>query len=245
MSEHNETSLHHTTARRRKFRKYLPEFVYGGIDWLVTTFAVVAWATWANLDLSIVLILWFANLFADGFSMSIWAYLAAKSEKDDYEKHKAIEYREIEHLREKEIEEVREIYAAKWFEWELLEQVVEVIIADDDRRVDVMMKEELEMNESDKSPFLIWVSTITSFIIIWFIPLLTYVISYFTPITDEKLFPTAIMLTAIGFIIIWLMKSRVNQTNKLRAVAETVWLGILAAIVAYYVWFVLEMIIAW
>lgn len=37
--------------------KYLPEFVYGGIDGLVTTFAVVAGATGASLNLDVVLIL--------------------------------------------------------------------------------------------------------------------------------------------------------------------------------------------
>lgn len=63
---------------------YLPEFVYGGIDGLVTTFAVVAWATWANLDISVVVILWCANLFADGFAMSVGAYLSAKAERAQY-----------------------------------------------------------------------------------------------------------------------------------------------------------------
>lgn len=63
------------------FQKYLWEFVYGGIDGAVTTFAVVAWAMWAGLPTKIILILGFANLFADGFSMSIWAYLSSKSER--------------------------------------------------------------------------------------------------------------------------------------------------------------------
>ena len=52
-------------------RKYLSEFVYGGIDGIVTTFAVVAGAVGASLSSGIILILGFANLFADGFSMEI------------------------------------------------------------------------------------------------------------------------------------------------------------------------------
>ena len=43
---------------------YLGEFVYGAIDGAVTTFAVVAGATGANLSPTIILILGFANLFA-------------------------------------------------------------------------------------------------------------------------------------------------------------------------------------
>ena len=52
-------------------KRYLPEFVYGGIDGAVTTFAVVAGVIGASLSPAIVLILGFANLFADGFSMDI------------------------------------------------------------------------------------------------------------------------------------------------------------------------------
>ncbi len=63
-------------------RRYLPEFVYGGIDGSVTTFAVVAGAIGASLSSSIILILGFANLIADGFSMAISNYLSTKSQQD-------------------------------------------------------------------------------------------------------------------------------------------------------------------
>lgn len=62
-------------------RNYLPQMVYGAVDGTVTTFAVVAGATGWNLSSATIIILWLANLFADGASMSISAYLAAKSEK--------------------------------------------------------------------------------------------------------------------------------------------------------------------
>lgn len=240
---HDEAVLHQQTTGRWAFTKYLPEFVYGWIDGLVTTFAVVAGATWANLDLSVVLILWFANLFADGFSMSVGAYLANKSEHDTYKKNLAIEYREIEHLREKEIQEIRDIYAAKWFEGELLEQVVAKIIEDKERWVDVMMKEELELSKPDKQPFLVGLSTLLAFVIIWLIPLLTYVISYLTDKDPETLFPVSIGLTAAWFLGIGWMKSWVNQTAHRKAMLETVILWGLAAGVAYYVGFVLEKIV--
>ena len=62
-----------------KFDDYLGEFVYGALDGSVTTFAVVAGAAGAGLSPAIVLILGFANLLADGLSMSIGSYLSAKS----------------------------------------------------------------------------------------------------------------------------------------------------------------------
>ena len=84
----------------------------------------------------------------------------------------------MDNLPEKERAEIREIYEAKGFEGELLEQVVEVICADRDRWVDVMMKEELEMQEETKSPFAMGAVTFVSFILVGLIPLLVYVYDY-------------------------------------------------------------------
>ena len=54
----------------------IEDFVYGATDGAVTTFAVVAGVVEAAaLSPSIILILGFANLFADGFSMAIGNYL--------------------------------------------------------------------------------------------------------------------------------------------------------------------------
>jgi VIT1/CCC1 family predicted Fe2+/Mn2+ transporter len=64
----------------KNYRKYLPEFVYGGVDGIITTFAIVAGAIGASLSSSIILILGFANLFADGFSMAVSSYLSTKSD---------------------------------------------------------------------------------------------------------------------------------------------------------------------
>lgn len=68
--------------RKRVEKKYLPEFVYGGIDGAITTFAVVSGVIGASLSASIVLILGFANLFADGFSMAVSNYLSTSSRND-------------------------------------------------------------------------------------------------------------------------------------------------------------------
>jgi hypothetical protein len=49
---------------------YLRDWIYGGIDEAVTTFAVASGIAGAQLSPWIVLALGFAKLFADGFSMS-------------------------------------------------------------------------------------------------------------------------------------------------------------------------------
>ena len=109
----SETEIHgyHTVFGR--YQKYLGEFVYGAIDGSVTTFAVIAGASGAHLDSSIIVILGLANLIADGFSMSVGSYLSKKSELERYHKHRNIELWEIEHLPEREIQEIREMYRKK------------------------------------------------------------------------------------------------------------------------------------
>ena len=240
--QHNENTIHGTNSLFSRFENYLGEFVYGGIDGCVTTFAVVAGAVGAELSSSIIIILGFANLLADGLSMSIGAYLSTRSEQDNYQKHRQTEYWEVENLPEVEREEVREIYRAKGFDGKLLEDVVQVITENKDRWVDVMMKEELEMMVEQKSPFLMGLVTYVSFILVGLIPLLIYVWDYFNPVSGS-LFVWSSVLTAFGFIIIGVLKTYVTQTNVWRGVLETVVLGAIAALVSYFVGDVLESLV--
>lgn len=239
----SEDKLHSNSSTWGKFQDYLSEFVYGGIDGSVTTFAVVAGAAGADLSASIVLILGFANLIADGFSMSVGAYLSTKTERDNYERHKNIEYWEVENLPEREVEEVREIYQAKGFEGELLEQVVAKITENKDRWVDVMMKEELEMALENKSPLAMGMVTFVSFIVIGLIPLLIYVYNYVAGVETSNTFAIASVLTSLAFVGIGWLKSYVTQTNQVRSILETLLLGTSAAVLAYVVGNFLESIV--
>ncbi len=238
MSEH---LTHRQTLRFGKIQEYLREFVYGGIDGAVTTFAVVAGGFGADLDAGILLILGFANLLADGFSMSVGAYLSAKSERDNFDKHEKIEYWEIEHLPETEREEIAEIYRQKGFEGELLGNIVDHICADKTLWVSEMMKDELGMIRDTKSPFKIGLATLISFSAVGLIPLLVYLWDFFFP-SEINVFLWTSLLTAFAFFIVGWLKGIVNQTSKLKSVTETVALGLLAAIVAYFVGDLLEQI---
>lgn len=62
--------------------------------------------------------------------------------------HRVIEEErwEIEHHREQEKEELTEMYAAKGFEGKLLEEVINVLMADDNRLLRVMLEEELGLS---------------------------------------------------------------------------------------------------
>jgi vacuolar iron transporter family protein len=235
----NESIIHQESKYFKKLQEYLGEFVYGGIDGAVTTFAVVAGGFGADLDSGIIIILGFANLLADGFSMSVGAYLSSKSNQENYKKHEAIEYWEIENLPDVERQEIKEIYEAKGFEGELLEKVVDQITSNKDLWVAEMMKDELNLMEESKSPFKIGLATFISFILVGFIPLLVYLWTFFNPSSINTFFWTSI-LTGIAFIIVGWLKSIVNQTSSIKSILETLALGVLAAVVAYYVGDILE-----
>ena len=239
---HNEAEIHQQNKLFSRFQDYLGEFVYGGIDGAVTTFAVVAGAVGAGFDSSIILILGFANLFADGFAMSVGAYLSTKSEKDNYQKHKRIEYWEVDNLPEIEKEEIREIYRNKGFEGALLEEVVEVITSDRERWVETMMKDELEMIEESKSPVMMGAVTYFSFVIVGIIPLIIYVVNYLYEFPSNS-FLWSCIFTGIAFIFIGFLKTYVTETSKWRGILETLVLGALAALVSYFVGDVLESIV--
>jgi VIT1/CCC1 family predicted Fe2+/Mn2+ transporter len=244
LKAHNdlESNFHTENNFLKKFQDYLGEFVYGGIDGSVTTFAVVAGSVGANLDAIVIIILGFANLLADGFAMSVGAYLSAKTEKDTYLKHRKVEYWEVENIPDAEKEEVREIYRTKGFSGKLLEDIVEVITSDKDRWVDEMMKNELEMIEEKRSPFLIGFATYISFITIGLIPLVIYVLDFITTI-EINLFLFTCILTSIAFIFIGYLKALFTHKSLLRGIVETLLLGGIAATVAYFVGDILEKII--
>lgn len=72
-------------AKKHSFwGSYLREIVYGGLDGTVTTFAVMAGATGAQLSARVIIILGLANLLADGFSMGMGSYMGEKSEQQYY-----------------------------------------------------------------------------------------------------------------------------------------------------------------
>jgi hypothetical protein len=72
--------------------KYVKSLVFGGLDGIITTFAVVAASVGGSLGTNVILLMGFSNLVADGLSMGFGDYLSSKAE---------FEYTRAEHKREK------------------------------------------------------------------------------------------------------------------------------------------------
>ncbi|MCJ7694840.1 MAG: VIT1/CCC1 transporter family protein, partial [Anaerolineaceae bacterium] len=119
--------------------QYIGSMVYGGLDGIVTTFAVVSGVAGADLGASVILILGMANLFADGFSMAVGAYLSEKSEKEYYEIERSREAWEVENFPEGERAELIEIYKQGGYSDVEAHDLVAIISKDKERWLDTMM----------------------------------------------------------------------------------------------------------
>jgi vacuolar iron transporter family protein len=240
----NETAeqWHAGSGWMRRFETYLPELVYGSIDGIVTTFAVVAGSAGAGLSINIVLILGMANLFADGLSMSIGSYLSKKSEQDNYNKHMRIEAWEIDNMPEVERQEVEEIYRAKGFDGQELEMVVNRITSNKEVWLDTMMKDELGLLVEKKSPFKAGLSTLLAFIVAGAVPLVVYLLAYSKSLGVDP-FVLSSVVTLLAFVFIGYVKTYVTQISLLRSIGETLFLGTAAATVAYLLGDYLERIL--
>ena len=104
--------------------QYIGDFVYGGLDGIITTFAVVSGVAGANLGTGIILILGIANLLADGFSMATGAYLSTRAEQEYYDKERQRETWEVEHFPEGERAELYELYRRNGYSEEEAEQML-------------------------------------------------------------------------------------------------------------------------
>ena len=223
--EHTAEAIAHRIASAN--HNYIRDFIYGGIDGAVTTFAVVSGVSGAELPTSIVLILGFANLAADGFSMAASNYLGTRAEQDDYHRLEKIEYRHIEVAPEGEREEVRQIYREKGFQGEELEKAVELITSDKDRWVKTMLTEEYGLPSEIRSPWTAAFATFAAFFVCGLVPLLPFLFG------ARSSFLMSCVMTGITFFLIGSFKSRWSTSSWLRSGLETLLVGALAAGLAY------------
>ncbi len=220
---------HHEGGQRIK------SLVYGGLDGIITTFAVVAGVAGANLHVGIVLIMGFANLIADGISMAIGDYLSSKAENEYNAAERIREEWEVDNYPDGEKKELIELYVDKGMEQSDAEKVVEIISKDKKTWVDIMMVEELGIIEDEDSPIKNALVTFFSFAFFGFVPLVAYVVSRFAGFLESRTFVAACILTAITLFVLGAQKVRITGKNWFISGMETLIIGGIAATAAYVV----------
>lgn len=145
---HDHHDPHHNDSR-------LSEIILGGQDGLVNVLGVILGVAAATSDSRIVIAAGLAATFAESVSMGAVAYTSTLAENDLYHSEREREYRHIHLAPDVEIHEIREIYLKKGFEGETLDKIVEVITANPDVWVQVMMSEEFQMTPPVRSQALV------------------------------------------------------------------------------------------
>lgn len=226
--EHSAESIRKRLAAGPR-HNYVRDWIYGGIDGSVTTFAIVSGVVGAELAPVVILVLGFANLVADGFSMAASNYMGTRAEQEDLKHLEAVEYRHIEAAPEGEREEVRQIYQEKGFAGEELERVVELITADRKRWVQTMLTEEYGLPREVRSPWRAAASTFSAFLLCGLAPLIPFLLG------AKEAFWFSTILTGAVFFAIGSVKSKWSTSPWWRSGLETLGVGSAAAGLAYAV----------
>jgi len=224
--EHSAEAIHERLLAGPT-HNYLRDWIYGGIDGSVTTFAVVSGVVGAQLSPWIILILGFANLFADGFSMAASNFLGTKAEHDDCRRLEAIENRHIDLAPEGEREEVRQIFQLKGFAGEDLRRIVELVTSDRQRWIRTMLTEEYGLPHEVRSPWIAAVSTFTAFVVCGLVPLLPYVLGV------RQSLSLSMIMTGTVFFAIGSAKSKWSTSSWWQSGLTTFLVGAIAASLAY------------
>ena len=206
------------------------DVVIGMSDGLTVPFALAAGLSAAVTSTSIVVTAGLAEVAAGAIAMGLGGYLAARTDRDHYFSEMAREKGEIEHVRTVEVSEVRDILSEFGLTGAPLEDVVQAITADKDRWTKFMMRFELGLEEPD--PRRAYASALTiggSYIVGGLVPLVPYMLVG----TMAEALKISIVATGIALTIFGAIKGHFTGMNKIRAAAQTLVVGGLAAAAAF------------
>lgn len=214
---------------------YLRDWVYGGIDGAVTTFAVVAGVAGAALSNNVILILGFANLVADGFSMAAGNYSSSRTESEQYDRLVGQVRRRIRDHADAERHVLEQIYERKGFSEGEARSLARTISANEDGWVQTVMIESFGMTPIVRSPIRAALNTYAAFLVCGFVPLLPYLIGLH--------FSVSAAMTGVVFFAIGSLKSRWTDVSWIRSGLNTLAIGGIAAVIAYLIGYGLELVV--
>jgi VIT1/CCC1 family predicted Fe2+/Mn2+ transporter len=221
---------------------YFKEIIYGGIDGIVTTFAVVAGFAGAalsndltaQLSFMIVLLFGLANLFADAASMGLGNFLSVRSEKDLYAAKREHEAGLLHTQPDKEVAQTISILVDKGFTAEQATTMANLYKTNQEYWTDFMMQHEHELSDPrGENEVFTGLATFSSFLVFGSIPLLPFIFQSEGSALIAFLYSSFGTLCAL--IALGLLKWRVIGTKLMPSLTEVVLVGGTAAILAYIV----------
>jgi len=178
---------HHTPASGLEYRHRgggvesggnLRAAVFGVNDGLISNASLILGIAGATADNQIVLLSGVAGLVAGAFSMAAGEYVSVRSQREMFEYQIGLEREELEHYPDEEAEELALIYAARGIEASAARQMAKDLIADPDKALDTLAREELGLNPDDLgSPWGAAAFSFASFALGATIPLMPFLVA--------------------------------------------------------------------
>lgn len=223
--------------------RYLKSWVYGGLDGIITTFAIVAGVAGAALSVNIILILGFANLIADGISMAIGDYLSTKAEREYYDLERKREAWEVKNHPKGEETEMLEIYEKKGLSKNDSKALVSILKRNNKFWIDTMMHDELGLIKTRGSPVKNAFVTFGSFAMFGFVPLVLYVLAAIFDWNISNGFLWTSVLAGFAMFGLGAAKTKITGKKWFRSGFETLLIGGVAAGAAYLIGNLLSQIV--
>jgi len=133
------------THKQHRTKNSLRDVILGGQDGLVNMLGIALGVVAAGGSNHVLVVTGIAAAITESISMGAVAYTSFGSDRDFYLAERDREQREIASKPDEERKEIREIYAAKGFKGQLLEDVVSTITSNRETWVGTMMNEALHL----------------------------------------------------------------------------------------------------
>ena len=128
--------------------------VFGVNDGLVSNASLILGVAGASGDAGIILLSGVAGLLAGAFSMASGEYVSVRSQREMYEYQIGLERDELKAYPDEEAKELALIYEARGLAWDEAKRLADSMIADPERGLDTLAREELGLNPDELgSPF--------------------------------------------------------------------------------------------
>jgi len=220
------------TEQHFKSSDLVTDVVIGMSDGLTVPFALAAGLSGAVSSTHVIVIAGLAEIVAGSIAMGLGGYLAGKTEIDHYNAEVKREVYEVEHMPEREKEEVRVIFAEMGMSEATQRQVVEEMSQDKEKWVDFMMRYELGLEKPDAKRARNSALNIgLSYIVGGLVPLTPY---FFTdkPIDGLKL---SAMITVACLFVFGFFKARFTGQNPWGGAVRVMLIGSVAAAAAFFI----------
>lgn len=213
-----------------KSSEFITDMVIGMSDGLTVPFALAAGLSGAVDSNSIVITAGIAEIVAGCIAMGLGGYLAGKTEQEHYESELKREYFEVDNYHQKEIDEVKEIFAEYGIDEEGQTLLANQLSKDKKKWVNFMMKYELGLEEPHPKRARNSALTIgTAYIVGGFLPLSAY---FFTDNPQEGLLVSA-GITIVCLFVFGYFKSKVTGQPPFKGALKVTAIGLIAAAAAF------------